>query len=127
MGAFLFRLEVIGYIFQAAIAKNQVFRNNEDLIEFLIPKLEMQVFLPEDMVVRQGEEGHEMFFIASGDCQVSVKDSHREDSFVRNLTRGRFFGVSQGGQNRVGNIAARKLPTQCLSKKQKLLSCRSSR
>ena len=84
---------MIGYIFQAAIAKNQVFRNNEDLIEFIIPKLEMQVFLPEDMVVRQGEEGNEMFFIASGDCQVSVKDSHREEIFVRNLSRGRFFGV----------------------------------
>ena len=56
--------------------------------------LEMTVFLPEDMIIRQGDEGREMFFIATGDCIVLVKDTKRNEKVVRNLVRGDFFGVS---------------------------------
>ena len=57
--------------------------------------LEMRVFLPEDHIIRQGDEGREMFFIATGDCVVTVKDTHREESVVRMLGRGNFFGVTR--------------------------------
>ena len=55
--------------------------------------LEMKVFLPEDMIIRQGEEGREMYFISTGDCIVYVKDTQRQEKAVRKLTRGDFFGV----------------------------------
>ena len=55
--------------------------------------LDIQVFLPEHKIVRQGEEGKDMFFIATGDCLVQVKDTRRIESNVRTLGRGHFFGV----------------------------------
>ena len=91
----MFRLEVLSHIFQQSISSNYVFRGNEDLVECMIPILEMKVFLPEDMIVRQGEEGQEMYFIATGDCMVLVKDTHRNEKAVRKLGRGDFFGVSR--------------------------------
>ena len=48
----LFRLEVLSHIFQQSIESNYVFRGNEDLVEYIIPLLEMKVFLPEDMIIR---------------------------------------------------------------------------
>ena len=45
--------------------------------------LEMQVFLPEDMIIRQGEEGRDMYFITRGDCQVQIKDTRRVEHNVR--------------------------------------------
>ena len=60
----------------------------------MIPMLEMMVYLPEDMIIRQGEDGREMFFIATGDCIVTVKDTKRCKQTVRQLGRGDFFGVS---------------------------------
>ena len=73
----VYRLEVLSHIFQQSIESNHVFRGNEDLVEYIIPMLEMKVFLPEDMIVRQGEDGREMFFISTGDCIVLVKDTQR--------------------------------------------------
>ena len=63
------------------------------MVDIIIPLLEMRVFLPEDHILRQGDEGREMFFFATGDCVVSVKDTHRVESVVRMLGRGNFFGV----------------------------------
>ena len=68
---------MLSHIFQQSIESNYVFRGNEDLVEYMIPMLEMKVFLPEDMIIRQGEEGREMFFIATGDCSVYVRDAMR--------------------------------------------------
>ena len=63
-------------------------------MDYIIPMLEMKVFLPEDKIIRQGEEGREMYFIATGDCLVRVKDMRRVEHNVRSLSRGHFFGVS---------------------------------
>ena len=63
------------------------------MVEYIIPMLEMKVFLPEDMIIRQGEEGREMYFISTGDCIVYVKDTRRHEQAVRRLERGDFFGV----------------------------------
>ena len=70
-----------------------MFQGSDDMIEYMIPMLEMSAFLPEDIIIRQGEEAHEMFFIATGDCLVYVKDTKRCEKAVRRLGRGDFFGV----------------------------------
>ena len=36
-----------------------------------------------------------MYFIATGDCLVQVKDTRRVEYNVRTLGRGHFFGVSK--------------------------------
>ena len=81
------------HIFQSSIENNFLFTNNDDLVEYIIPMLEMQVFLPEDIIMRQGEEGRDMYFITRGDCQVQIKDTRRVVRNVRTLSRGNFFGV----------------------------------
>ena len=70
-----------------------MFAGNEDIVDYMIPMLEMTVFLPEDMIVRQGEEGRDLFFIASGECIVLVKDTRRIERAVNKLVRSDFFGV----------------------------------
>ena len=81
-------MEVLSHIFKKSIESSDAFSRNEDLVEYIIPMLEMKVFLPEDMIIRQGEEGREMYFIATGDCIVLVKDTHRREKAVRKLGRG---------------------------------------
>ena len=88
-------MEVLSHIFKQSIESSDVFSQYEDIVEYIIPMLEMKVFLPEDMIVRQGEEGREMYFISTGDCIVLVKDTKRQEKAVRKLTRGDFFGVSK--------------------------------
>ena len=61
--------------------------------------LEMKVFLPEDKIIRQGEEGKDMYFIATGDCLVMVRDTKRQEKIVRKLNRGKFFGVRAHSPN----------------------------
>ena len=76
------------------------------MVEAIIPMLEMKVFLPEDQIIRQGEEGKEMFFISTGDCVVSVRDTQRVENTVRLLGRSNFFGVNIVDNSfSVGNFA----------------------
>ena len=81
-----------------------MFQGNDDLVDSIIPMLEMRVFLPEDHIIRQGDEGRDMFFIATGDCVVMVKDTHRQESVVRMLGRGNYFGVTENADEVVGNL-----------------------
>ena len=75
--------------------------------------LEMQVFLPEDMIIRQGEEGRDMYFITRGDCQVQIKDTRRVEHNVRTLSRGHFFGVSIINVTCLGNRTLQKWTAHC--------------
>jgi len=52
---------------------------------------------PEDVIVRQGEESYDIFFIAKGDNFVSIKDTQKEEEGYKNfkkLVPGEHFGVS---------------------------------
>ena len=48
--------------------------------------------MPEDEIVTQGDEGHNLYFIAKGDCDVYVIDHHKNLSFVQEIGMGEFFG-----------------------------------
>ena len=91
-------------------------------MEYIIPMLEMQVFLPEDIIMRQGEEGKHMYFITRGDCLVQVKDTRRVEYSVRTLSRGSFFGVSIQNAKCLGNRTLQERTTHCISEEQELLS-----
>ena len=71
----------------------------------------MQVFLPEDIIMRQGEEGKHMYFITRGDCLVQVKDTRRTEHNVRTLSRGHFFGVYIKIANYLGNRSIQERET----------------
>ena len=89
-----YRVEILSHIFRSTIEKNAVFRGNDDLVDTILPLLEMKVFLPEDLIIRQGDEGYDMYFIATGQCVVSVRDMHRTEREVSQLGSGNFFGVN---------------------------------
>ena len=73
------RSKVTKHIFQTAILTNEIFKDNQDLIDFLINDITTLLYLPEDIVVQQGHDGSSMFFIAKGDCEVWVKDHMKEN------------------------------------------------
>ena len=86
------RLEVTRHIFSEAIMKNEVLRDNTELIEFVVPKLVTLLYLPEDQICTQGDAGTQLFFLAKGECEVWVRDELKKDRRVKELKRGQLFG-----------------------------------
>ena len=73
-------MEVLSHIFKKSIESSDAFSRNEDLVEYIIPMLEMKVFLPEDIIIRQGEEGREMYFISTGDWSRIQNEMKRQSA-----------------------------------------------
>ena len=48
--------------------------------------------MPEDRIVGQGEHGDSLFLIAKGECSVWVFNHLRQNSYVRQLQQGEYFG-----------------------------------
>jgi CRP-like cAMP-binding protein len=63
-----------------ALSQNHVFCNNDDVIKVLLSDLKTKLFLPEDEIIRQDDEGETMYFIAKGEFEVLVTD---ENSAIR--------------------------------------------
>ena len=74
------------------ILNNDVFKEDPEVIDFMVKKLVTVLYQPEDEVIRQGETGTSLFVMAKGDCDVWVKDLDRKDCFVRLLRPGDTFG-----------------------------------
>ena len=71
------RIEVQQKIFLSAIHSNEIFSDNQSIIEFVIADIKTLLYLPEDDIVIQGANGTNLFFIARGECEVWVKDHER--------------------------------------------------
>jgi CRP-like cAMP-binding protein len=74
------------------ISKNTVIVVSEDIIEFIVRNLSFLLFLPEDQVIRQGENGEQMFFLAKGDVDIWVLSEAKKDCFVNSIKPGGLFG-----------------------------------
>ena len=76
--------------------QNDIFHNdgetNERLLEFVLYRVSTNSYLPEDVIVKQGNEASEMYFLSKGECQVLVKDENHNESVVRLLEEGSLFG-----------------------------------
>lgn len=59
--------KVIRHIFYDTILKNAVFKGQTEVVKVLIPDLDIKLFLPEDKIIRQGEDADSMYFIAKGE------------------------------------------------------------
>ena len=46
-----------------------------DLVSIVVRKLEIQLNGPEDIIIKQGDESFDIYFIAKGDNYVSIKDT----------------------------------------------------
>lgn len=58
----------------------------------LFSKMELQMFDPEEVVIRQGQVPNKLYFISKGESEVWVQDEFRKDTFVQTLTPGKYFG-----------------------------------
>lgn len=62
----------------------------------MVPKLETMLNIPEDVIVRQGEDeedGKAMFFIAKGKCAVNYKGPNKQEhNDYKILKPGDYFG-----------------------------------
>lgn len=64
--------KVIFSIFEDTISNNEVFGHNKASIRHILESLEICLFLPENKIITQGHEGNCMYFIARGECDVTV-------------------------------------------------------
>ena len=76
----------------AALSQNQVFCNNDEVIKIVLNDLSTKLFLPEDEIIRQNEEGNSMYFIAKGECDVFVTDENNMARPSNSLNNGDYFG-----------------------------------
>ena len=86
------RLEVTSYIFSLVVCKNPLFSDSEDLVEYIVKHLNTLLFLPEDEVIKQGDESEDLYFLARGELTVFVADEYRESRYVKTLQIGAYFG-----------------------------------
>lgn len=61
------REEVLRCIFAQTLHYNKLFKGKDDLIHYVTSKLVTRIHLPEDTIIRQGEEGDALYFIAKGE------------------------------------------------------------
>ena len=83
------RTEVMESLYAEKIRNVEIFRHAEPaFILSLATKLRCQLVPEGEMVIRKGEVGMEMFFLAQGECEVQL-DKGR---VVASLSRGSYFG-----------------------------------
>ena len=59
-----------------------MFQGEHELVNILFSKMELQMYDPEEVVIRQGQIANKIYFISKGECEVKVQDENRKDTFV---------------------------------------------
>jgi hypothetical protein len=67
-------MEVRRVILKESISKNDVFSESQEAVDAIIQDLNILLFMPEDVICKQGNEGVSLYFIAGGDWAVYVVD-----------------------------------------------------
>jgi CRP-like cAMP-binding protein len=83
---------VINHISHQAVSKNEVFGGSKEILNLVLPELNILLFTPEDILVRQEENPESMFFICKGEWDVFIGDSSSKERFVNELKQGTYFG-----------------------------------
>lgn len=86
------RLEVTRHIFSMIVVKNPLFVENEDLIDYLVRYLNTLLYLPEDVIINQGDTPDNLYFLARGEVLVFIYDENNEERYVNTLKIGSYFG-----------------------------------
>ena len=86
------RLEVTKHIFSMIVVKNEMFKDNEDLVDYLVRYLNTLLYLPEDVIIKQGDKADNLYFLARGETVVKIYDENKEEKYVTTLKIGACFG-----------------------------------
>lgn len=84
--------KVAAYIFHEAIVSNKLFHGQADTIRMILQYVETKLFLPECEIIRQNDEGKSMYFLARGECDIYIKDTNKDEQFVKTLESPDYFG-----------------------------------
>ena len=80
------RLQVQQNILLNSIEKNTIFNiDDQDIIDFLLNDIKTLLYIPEDTIIQQGQEGTNLYFIAKGECEVWVKNHKKVPVHVRQV------------------------------------------
>lgn len=79
-------------IFYNAILHNEMFKDHHELIQSMIHNLKTKLYTPEDIIIKQGEKGGSVYFLARGECNVYVNDENKNERLVKALLPGEYFG-----------------------------------
>lgn len=86
------RQEVIQVIFKDTLMHNSLINFDPNMVEFLTKKLEAKIHMPDDQIITQGETGKYIYFISTGECEVSVRDHNSVTEVVGVMGKGILFG-----------------------------------
>eukprot|EP00948_MAST-09A_sp_MAST-9A-sp1_P002608 g2608.t1 len=66
----------------------------DDCLVDMVMAMTVHIFLPGTVIVKAGDSGHEVFFIARGVVEVksAVKDAEDQDISIERIVKGHFFG-----------------------------------
>jgi len=84
--------KVIASIFQDVIATNTIFCKHISVINQILGNLETCLFLPENKIIAQGQEGNWLYFIAHGEWDVTVMTEKQKEIHVSTIGEGGYFG-----------------------------------
>ena len=80
-------------IFTPVIEQNPVFKHNtNDAANFIVFKIKSSFTRPEDVIIEEGTESEQIFFLAEGAWEVEVTDENNEPHIEKNLVKGAHFG-----------------------------------
>lgn len=84
--------KVTQQIFQNAIKYNKIFAEKNDVIKYMIQQVSPQLSLPEMSIILKNDQPDNVYFIAQGQCAVSLIDHMKNNRVIRMLEQGELFG-----------------------------------
>jgi hypothetical protein len=91
-----YKYMVTVHLYKDLLKKNNKLLEGFDhkIIDSLVRKLKTSIFIPDDEIIKQGEDGSDIFFLGRGEVEILIMDKNREKVFVKILKPGEYFGVS---------------------------------
>lgn len=86
------RQKVISSIFKEVLEMNPIFNKHGTAINQILGSLETCLFLPENKIITQNQEANDMYFIAHGECDITVLTEKQKEIHVSTIKEGDYFG-----------------------------------
>jgi len=117
--------EVLEQLYSKIISQNEIFGSSDSIKEFTVPRLHPQFCKPEELIIDQGDNSDNLclYFIAKGDCEVSVVNEKKKEKKVGVLRAGYYFGevALVAGYPRTASVCAKNYTTLGVLKKEDFL------
>ncbi len=80
---------ILGYNYKQLIQSTPLFQNaNETFVTAVLTRLNVEVFLKEEVIIQSGTKGDRMYFISRGSVEIVTDD----DTVLNVLEEGTYFG-----------------------------------